>query len=187
MDSPRGHARPGRPRPRDRPRSRDRTLIAHAIEWIAATLDERGLDYLDGHDGHDRGKRGGDGKVVVNIFARVLDGDLGAEAVLAALGADRAGPTRASIGYREADAEVWTVRYERRASALPRPVVHRRLSRRISPPGHGSQRSCTITRSVRHAQLAIERADTLGAPRDVTAAVGTAGSSGSTVHRTAPV
>lgn len=122
MGGPRGHARPGRPRPRDRPRSRDRTLIAHASEWITATLDERGLDYLDGHD---RGKRDGDGdgdgKILVSILARVLDGDLGAEAVMAALRADRADPTRTSIGYREADAEAWTVRYARRASALPGP------------------------------------------------------------------
>lgn len=98
--------------------ARDRTLIAHASEWIEATLDESGLGHLDGHD---RGKRGDDGKIVVNIFAQVLDGNLGAEAVMAALRAGRADPTRASIGYRVADADIWTVRYERRSGKLPGP------------------------------------------------------------------
>lgn len=98
----------------------DRRLIEHAGEWIAGTLDERGLGFLDGHD---RGKRGGDGKLVVNLFACVIDLDLGAQAVMSALRAGRADATRATIAHRRDDDDVWTVRYERTAAKLPGPFA----------------------------------------------------------------
>lgn len=96
----------------------DRRHIAHATEWVDAYLDERGLGYVDGYD---RGKRANDGRIVVNIFARVKDGELGAVAAMAALRKGAADATRATIAYRTADADEWTLRYERSAGKLPGP------------------------------------------------------------------
>lgn len=96
----------------------DRRLIEHAGEWLDSTLDERGLGYLDGHD---RGKRASDGKIVVNMYARVKDGELGAEAAMAALRKGRADATRATIAYRGSNESEWIVRYERSSAKLPGP------------------------------------------------------------------
>lgn len=70
-----------------------------------------------------RGRRGGDGKIVVNIYARVLSGDLGTEAAMAALRAGCADATRATIAFRRADEDEWTVRYERTSGKLPGPFA----------------------------------------------------------------
>lgn len=94
----------------------DRRLIEHAGNWLDSTLDERGLGYLDGHD---RGKRASDGKIVVNMYARVKDGELGAEAAMAALRKGRADATRATIAYRDSNESEWVVRYERSSAKLP--------------------------------------------------------------------
>ncbi len=94
----------------------DERLVDHASEWLAAVLDERGLGYVDGYD---RGKRGGDGKLVVNLYALVVDGELGCEAAMAALRKARADATRATVAHRRRDQDEWTVRYERTAGKLP--------------------------------------------------------------------
>lgn len=96
----------------------DRRLIARATEWLELFLDERGLGYVDGFD---RGYRGGDSVVVVNIFARVCDGELGSVAAMAALRKGRVAETRATIAHRGADVEGWTVRYERVAAKIAGP------------------------------------------------------------------
>ncbi len=96
----------------------DGRLIEHASEWLDSVLDERGLGYVDGHD---RGKRASDGKIVVNIYARVKDGELGAEASMAALRKGRADHTRATIAHRSAVSQDWTLRYERSSGKLPGP------------------------------------------------------------------
>lgn len=85
---------------------------------MSATLDERGLGYVDGHD---RGKRASDGKIVVNIYALVKDAELGAMAVMAALRNGRADATRATIAHRGQDDREWVVRFERRAGKIPGP------------------------------------------------------------------
>jgi hypothetical protein len=94
----------------------DRRHIVHVTEWLDAYLDERGLGYVDGHD---RGKRVSDGKIVVNIFAWALDGELGSVTAMAALRKGAADPTRATIAYRSAGDDDWVLRYERTAGKLP--------------------------------------------------------------------
>lgn len=96
----------------------DQRLIGRATQWLDAYLDERGLGFVDGHD---RGKRLSDGKIVINIFARVKDGDLSAVAAMAALRKGAADATRATIGYRPVDADEWTLRYVRTSGKLPGP------------------------------------------------------------------
>ncbi len=96
----------------------DRRLIDQASDWLDAYLDERGLGYVDGHD---RGKRFSDGRIVVNLFARAKDGELGCVAAMAALRKSAADANRATIAHRAADAEPWTVRYERSSGKLPGP------------------------------------------------------------------
>lgn len=95
---------------------RDEWLIEHASEWLSAVLDERGLGYVDGHD---RGKRGSDGALVVNLYARVSDAEAGCTSARAALRQGRADEPRASIAHRPAGGEQWTVRHERRSGKLP--------------------------------------------------------------------
>ncbi|MDQ6523012.1 hypothetical protein RB608_05345 [Nocardioides sp. LHD-245] len=94
----------------------DERLIDHASEWLAAVLDERGLGYVDGYD---RGRRGGDGRLVVNLYARVVDAGAGCEAAMAALRRGRADERRATIAHRPPDGEEWTVRYARTSGKLP--------------------------------------------------------------------
>lgn len=96
----------------------DRRLIERASEWLDAVLDERGLGYVDGHD---RGKRAGDDKIVVNVYARVKDGELGAVTAMAALRKGAADHTRATIAHRAPDGEDWILRYERSSGKLPGP------------------------------------------------------------------
>ncbi|MGC3955997.1 MAG: hypothetical protein QM804_17420 [Propionicimonas sp.] len=96
----------------------DRRLIERATSWLDNCLDERGLGYVDGHD---RGRRISDGRIVVNLFARVKDGELGCVAALAALRKGAADASRATIAHRGSDAEEWTVRYERSSGKLPGP------------------------------------------------------------------
>ncbi|MEV8183163.1 hypothetical protein [Specibacter sp. NPDC078692] len=95
----------------------DFRLIEHAEEWLAATLDERGLGYVDGHD---RGKHSGTGKIVVNVYLRAIDAELGCLAAMSALRSGRADPQRATIAYRATLSEIWTVRYERTSGKFPR-------------------------------------------------------------------
>lgn len=94
----------------------DRRLIERATEWLDVFLDERGLGLVDGHD---RGARAGDGRIVINIFAHVVDGELGATAAMAALRKGAADATRATIAHRTADADDWTLCYERTSGKLP--------------------------------------------------------------------
>ncbi|WP_052460321.1 hypothetical protein [Microbacterium gorillae] len=95
----------------------DRRLIAHATEWLDSVLDERGLGYVDGFD---RGKRLSDRvKIVVNIFAFVKDGELGAVAAHAALKQGSADVNRAAIAWRDNSNDEWTVRYDRISRKLP--------------------------------------------------------------------
>lgn len=95
---------------------RDDWLVEHASEWLAAVLDERGLGHVDGHD---RGKRGSDGALVLNVYARVVDAEAGCTAALAALRKGRADEARASVAHRPPDGAEWTVRHERRSGRLP--------------------------------------------------------------------
>jgi hypothetical protein len=94
----------------------DERLVDHATEWLAAVLDERGLGYVDGYD---RGKRGGDGRLVVNLYARVVDAEAGCEAAMAALRKGRADERRATIAHRPHDGAEWAVRYARTSGRLP--------------------------------------------------------------------
>ncbi|WP_394159406.1 hypothetical protein [Galactobacter valiniphilus] len=86
----------------------------------AVPVEERGRGYVDGWD---RGKRAGDGKLVCHVFARSMDGELGAVAAMAALKWRRSDPQRATIAHRSHDGEEWTVRYERVNGKLPGPFV----------------------------------------------------------------
>ncbi|RGE18989.1 hypothetical protein [Leucobacter sp. wl10] len=94
----------------------DRRLIERASEWLDQYLDERGLGYVDGYD---RGKRESGGRIVVNIFARAKDGELGSVAAMAALRKGAADATRATIAHRGVDVDDWTIRYERSSGKLP--------------------------------------------------------------------
>ncbi|MFK4762968.1 hypothetical protein ACI3KS_18730 [Microbacterium sp. ZW T5_45] len=94
----------------------DCRLIERATEWLDVFLDERGLGFVDGHD---RGARAGDGKIVINIFARVVDGELGATAGMAASRKGAADAAHATIAHHAADADDWTLRYERTSGKLP--------------------------------------------------------------------
>ncbi|MGW8484153.1 hypothetical protein ACWGJP_13560 [Microbacterium sp. NPDC055903] len=94
----------------------DRRLIGHATEWLDAVLDERGLGTTTGHD---RGKRLSDGRIVVNVFARVLDAERGASAAMSALRKGRADASRATIATRAPAEDEWEVRYERTSGRLP--------------------------------------------------------------------
>ncbi|MDR2257453.1 MAG: hypothetical protein LBE25_15860 [Arthrobacter sp.] len=94
----------------------DRRLIERASEDVAAVLDERGLGYVDGWD---RGKRLSDGKIVSNVFARVVDGELGSVAAMAGLRLRGSDPRRATIAHRLPAQEDWTLRYERSSHQLP--------------------------------------------------------------------
>mgnify|MGYP005983445475 CR=1 FL=1 len=97
-------------------KSADEGLLRRTVEDVQLCLEERGLGYVDGWD---RGKRAGDGKLVCNVFARVMDADLGAVAAMAALKWRRSDPQRATIAHRPHDIEEWTVRYERVNGKLP--------------------------------------------------------------------
>lgn len=94
----------------------DRRLVERASEWIDLAMDERGLGYVDGHD---RGKRASDGRIVINLFLRAKDGELGAVAAMAALRKGAADANRATIAHRGVDEGDWTLRYERSSGKLP--------------------------------------------------------------------
>lgn len=96
----------------------DRKLIERASEDLDQILDDRGLGYVDGWD---RGKRFSDGKIVSNVFVKALDGELGAVACMAGLRVRGSDPQRATIGYRGANEDEWTLRYERTSGKLPGP------------------------------------------------------------------
>ncbi|RII42698.1 hypothetical protein DWB68_06010 [Galactobacter valiniphilus] len=101
-------------------KSADEGLLRRAVEDVQQALEERGLGYVDGWD---RGKRAGDGELVCHVFARSMDGELGAVAAMSALKWRRSDPQRATIAHRSHDGEEWSVRYGRVNGKLPGPFV----------------------------------------------------------------